>query len=198
MSAYCCATDMIEHMVSESKRIFADTTHANHFFFYHDALSLMTARSCREWMHKKGYDCLWILPEYDLYSGDLSLKPYRGRPAGNNPELQSLDSNLNEDTHKSIDMHVRITEMLDSDNKRKFSIATPKRGTHAYLRIFHPVTGVSLSSKRILEDNSNVLKAMKKIVEAKGTVIEDMNYCTGRRRKAGGKSSKWGGSRKRK
>ena len=47
--------DMIENMVSETKRVFKGTTHKNSCLFYHDSLSLMTANETRKWMKEKGY-----------------------------------------------------------------------------------------------------------------------------------------------
>ena len=41
---YACVSDMIEHMISETKRVFKGTTHENSYLFYHDALPLMTAK----------------------------------------------------------------------------------------------------------------------------------------------------------
>ena len=45
---------MIEHMVSEMKRVFKGTTHKNYCLFYHDALSLMTEKESSNWMKEKG------------------------------------------------------------------------------------------------------------------------------------------------
>ena len=47
---------MIERMLSETKRVFKGTTHENSFLFYHDALSLMTAKETRKWLKGKGYE----------------------------------------------------------------------------------------------------------------------------------------------
>ena len=76
-------------------------------FFYHDALTLMTAKKTREWMREKGYEKLRILPEQNLYKDHPGLKRYYYRPPGDSPELCYLDSNLNEDLYRTVETHVR-------------------------------------------------------------------------------------------
>ena len=76
-------------------------------------------------------------------------------------------------------------------------MSTPKRGSSAYNRIFDPDTGVAPSSSRILHDIYLVPEAIKEIVRQHGIVIEDLNNRQGRRREAGGRSSKHGGKRTR-
>jgi hypothetical protein len=51
--AYISIANMIEFMVVESQRVMHGTYHEDDWFFYHDALFLMTARSTIESMQKK-------------------------------------------------------------------------------------------------------------------------------------------------
>ena len=44
---YAYVSDMIEHMASETKKMFIGTTHKNSCLFYHTALSLMTAATAK-------------------------------------------------------------------------------------------------------------------------------------------------------
>ena len=59
---YCCVNDMVEHMVSETKRVFKGTTHKHSCLFNNNALSLMTEKETINWMIEKGYEKMWILP----------------------------------------------------------------------------------------------------------------------------------------
>jgi hypothetical protein len=54
MSPYVCVTKMIEHIVAESALIFKGTKYEDSWVFYHDALSLMTAKETIMWMEEKG------------------------------------------------------------------------------------------------------------------------------------------------
>ena len=65
---------MIEHMMSETKRVFKGTTNKTCCLFYHDALSLMTSKETRKWMKEKGYEGMCILPEIDIFASDPVLK----------------------------------------------------------------------------------------------------------------------------
>ena len=40
MSQYACITDLIEHIVAESAKLFEGTKHEDDWVFYHDDLSL--------------------------------------------------------------------------------------------------------------------------------------------------------------
>ena len=50
MSTFVCTTDMIEHIVKESAKVFEGTEHKDKWVFYHDALSLMTADATIAWI----------------------------------------------------------------------------------------------------------------------------------------------------
>ena len=62
-------TDYVEHMMQESKKCFQGTTHEDDWMIYHDALTLMRAKDCKDWMQSKDYLRRWILPSDDLYKG---------------------------------------------------------------------------------------------------------------------------------
>ena len=46
--------DYIKHIMEQSRNIMKDTIHEDTWMVYHDALSLMTSKSTKEWMRKKG------------------------------------------------------------------------------------------------------------------------------------------------
>ena len=58
---------MIEHIYKESELLYKETIHRDDWWFWHDALSLMTAKETVAWMKEKGYYHHWLLPELDLY-----------------------------------------------------------------------------------------------------------------------------------
>ena len=55
MKQYICVRDLVEHIHDCSKETFAGKTHENTWYFYHDALKLMTAKSTVNWMKEQGY-----------------------------------------------------------------------------------------------------------------------------------------------
>ena len=60
-------TDMVSWYMKETEKAFIGTSNKDDWVIYHDALSLMTAASCKKWMGERGYLKRWILPSADLY-----------------------------------------------------------------------------------------------------------------------------------
>ena len=172
----------INHMIQESERVMEGTVYESTWRIYHDALSIMTSKSTKEWMAQKGYLERWILLSVDLYD---NLPPearrfYEGKPVGNSPEFISLDIHLNQDLHSSHDFHSTITQNLLDDHPQKFDGSTPKRMSHSYHRRFHPDTGVALSSDSIVEDVNRILQSLQSVLEAEECLIDE-NARKGRR-----------------
>jgi hypothetical protein len=180
LAAYISIADMIEFMVSESQRVMKGTYHEDDWFFYHDALSLMTAASTIQWMREKDYLKRWLLPVNHLSRDDKDLKNYLGRPIGNSPEMMPWDCSLNKDLKDAVMRHVCYTCHLPEDDERKFSLSTPRRGSWAFRRILEDEEGTP-SSERILQDVAKVFESMEKIREAKGALIPGIGDRKGRR-----------------
>jgi hypothetical protein len=68
LSQYVCITDMVEHIFVESAKLFKVTKYEHDWSFYHDVLSLMTAKDTIQWMRDKGYYKHWVLPVNRLQS----------------------------------------------------------------------------------------------------------------------------------
>ena len=120
MSSYVCITDMVTHIYEKSAEVMKNTKYKDNWMFYHDALTLMTANDCKEWMHNKGILKHWILPVNGLNKGT----PYYGHPIGNLPELMPLDCSLFADLKRSVQYHVLLTSKLDE--------VVGKKGNSAY------------------------------------------------------------------
>ena len=110
----------------------------------------------------------WILLQHDLYSDDPQLEPYKGRPSGDNPELCSLDHCLIKDVHKSVDIHVRLTEMLQSMILERSSIPNAiARGVDAWMKSENALTsgvdndGVEVDMVTIEIERKRRLKEME-------------------------------------
>jgi hypothetical protein len=157
MSQYVCVTQLVHHIVTESAKLFVGTEFEESWVFYHDALSLMTGNDTLEWMKDNDYFKRWVLPVNELHQNDPNLKKYYHRPVGNSPENMPWDSSLNEDVHAAVQRHVLLTLSLGVDDKRKFDMSTPKRGSSAYHRILEMVP----CSERITHDVNKVFESME-------------------------------------
>ena len=120
----------VQKIYKTTKNILHGTVHENNFFFYHDTLSLMTSRSCKDFMIKSGVINHMILPENNFNKNAI----YANRPTGNSPEVMPLDSNLNKDLREGVNWLCSITNCLDDSNPVKFSKTTSNRLLSAYAR----------------------------------------------------------------
>ena len=68
-------------------------------WIYHDALSLMTAKDCRQWMIEKDYLKHWMLPQNQLFENEKGLNAYKDWPVGDSPEFMPWDTLLIRDLH---------------------------------------------------------------------------------------------------
>ena len=63
-----------------------------------------------------------------------------------------LDNSLFRDLHCSLDEHVAVTSMLQRDDPRRFSKATPRLIKCSLERLWDQDNGVSPRPKRIIQD----------------------------------------------
>lgn len=195
LSGYVCITELVEHVYHKTAALFQGKT--DRWAFYHDALSLMTAKDTISWMKEKGYYKRWILPVLGL---NAARPRFSDAPPGNTPEGNPLDANLNKDVHDGVDRHVLHTSHLDEEDPCKFSMTTPLRGAHAYKRVLEGCPG----SHRIVTDTHRVVESMVVIHKHKGAVVQGLGSRNGWRAKASyaalranGNTSARGGTRKR-
>ena len=173
-------------MYNRTKEAYQGTKYENNFFFYHDALFLMMSAKNRRWMAEQGILKHQILPENGL---NANIKGYKERIPGNQPELNALDSNCNQDVHSAANKHVTFTATAKKDDPWKFSLSTPKEMDRTYLQLFDPDLQVKFgwepgipSSKRIVEDMNQIFDyTALKIFSARGVVIRGCGSHRGRR-----------------
>ena len=87
----------------------------DNWFFYHDALTLMTWTSSMKWMEDQGILKHWLLPEQVLNAGTT----YALKPIGNSPELMPLDCSLFQDVILGLRIYIIYTGSLHKDNPKK-------------------------------------------------------------------------------
>lgn len=186
MKKFVCITHLIEHIYQESERLMQGTKYQDNWYFYHDALTLMTSNSSITWMKENNYYDRWLLPA-EINKGTR----YYGRPVGNSPEMMPLDCTLNNDVDLEVQFHIAVTSSVCDADDRKFSLATPSRGTSAYLRVWENVP----CSRRIIEDTNKFLKHIKVISDHKGCAVAGLGNRKGHRHQATQTFKKRGGRR---
>ena len=191
---YLPVSDLIIHMAKCTTDAMRGTEFEGRGLFFHDALSQLTEKDTREWMKTNTFDgrtywSMWITPVLGCNDcikneKDKLIKCYALRPVGNMPEIMCLDNSLNQDIHANVDANVGATNFLPNNDERKFSLATPSHIISAYKRVFCPTTEHSAipSCRRIIQDISKVIFALKCIVEANGNVVRGLASREGHRR----------------
>ena len=197
MSPYRSVRDMVRHMYNVSKELYVGTEHEDSWLFYHDALKLMTATGTIDWMKEEGIYKHWIKPEFGICD---EWRYYKHHMVGNQPEKMPLDNSCNKDIKSSVDRSITLSNALckDKNDPRVFSIATPNHASRAFKRIFDPVTGVSPTSERIIQDIDRVWVNMRTIYENDGAHVPGLASRTGHRKSSGRNGFKWGGKREKK
>lgn len=190
LSKFCCVKDLVLHIDRESREAFQGTKHEEDYVFYHDALTQMTDIKCTNWMKEEGLYHRWIKPELgcnneveEEKNGQMvKRRCYKGRPTGNSPELNPLDNSCFRDFRTNLSLNVAATWHLERDDKRKFSLSTPREIDRAVVRLWNRETGTSPSSVRILQDIKRIPDACYKIVEYEGKIVPGLADRNGHRR----------------
>ena len=192
MNKYMSIRELVQKIHDRSESIFKGTVHEEDWFFYHDALSQLTAKSTVAWMEEKGYYKRWLIPQLGLNFGTI----YFGRCVGNRPEWMPLDMSLNNDIQLSLSLHCAITAYLPDEDPRKFSLATPKSIVSGIRRIYGTEGGNVPCSDRIIEDCNRALRAFGVVYEHGGRMVPGLANRNGHRNNAAGRNrSGWGGLR---
>ena len=95
---------------------------------------------------------------------------FAGRPIGDSPEFNNLDSMLFADFVHAMQRHCAATRMLDKNDARKFDMRTPLTIGRAVDRLWDPNF---ITSKRIMEDSDKIYDLSMPLVLANfGKVVE--------------------------
>ena len=175
-----CINELVQQIYNNSKNFFQGTKHKNNWYFYHDALLLMTAGNCKNYMRGKEIFKHWILPQRRI----SSRMAYKVRPMGNSPEMMPMDSNLNKDLHEGAKSHCVYTANLPESDPQKFFLSTPALNT--YWGLWDPELGLDgrVPRSKHIKENINQLigKVLLHIYAAHGALVKGLGTCRGRRR----------------
>ena len=186
-----CITELVQTIHDHSEAAFKGTTHEDDWYFYHDALSQMTAKSTVRWMKQRNIYRRWLIPLNGCNCGTV----YVYQTVGNSPEFMPLDNSLNQDIQLSLSLHCAVTAHLPDNDPRKFSMRTPKTIQSGIQRIWGEVEGVP-SSRRICDDCDRALAAFGIVYRAGWKMVPQLANRSGHRNHAAGRNSTgWGGVR---
>ena len=151
----------------------------DHFLMFHDALSQWNQKEAQ--LHIKtrypGFENRFIKPVGTTCFGTI----YHNMPPGNSPEnARGLDSFGFADLEYAMCFNCALAWHYPyGDHRRIFGQGTPKEVWHLMEQTW-TVVGVPTNA-RITEDISGWERVCDKIIEAKGCIVPDENFRTGRR-----------------
>jgi hypothetical protein len=172
--SYCNVCDMIDHIIAEGNRLFADTRHKDDWVIWHDALGQWWTPAAQAHLASKGFANRQVR---SMGETNKKSKKYKLKLVGDSPELMPLDNNLFAELMDAVRYNMACTRWLPNNDPRKFRRGTPKEAWRTLERSWEH--GVPSSS--IVRDISRLLKSIKAIIKAKGCVVHFDGRRTGRR-----------------
>ena len=169
-----CITELIDHVISQSKALYAGTEFADSFYIFHDGLTAWWEPSAQAYIASLGFQdrqlrCI------DPTNAD---NRYKGKPVGDSPELcRALDSFGFAYLQSSVRLHSAITSLLPKDHPKRFNMGTPAQVESTLRRCWT----VAPTSEQIITDIQGLPRVLEKIILAKGCVVGDEFLRRGRR-----------------
>lgn len=172
--------DWADHLVAEGDRLFADTPFASTWVIYHDALTQWWEKGTQDHLLSLGFPPSRQMCCQGETNKGTKAEPnrYEGKLVGDSPELDPCDSNLFSDFEVSMAQHVAATCELAADDPKRFKVGTPEELSRTMERVWQ----VCPSSERIVQDIMRFPKALKRIIEAKGAKVPELDNRRGRRK----------------
>ena len=119
---------MITHLYTHTKALYTQGGDSRMWWFYHDSLSLMTAKETVQWMKEKGYYQHWLLPEMGILDHLPQCKTWKRMLPGNTPESNPLDMQCFADVSSKVNDWIRLTQVYDDNDPRKYTLSAPVPG----------------------------------------------------------------------
>jgi len=178
-SACRCVTELIDHMVIESKKAYVGTDREGDFLIYHDALSVFTETEAQAYLASQYPD---MAGRFIASVGTTNQgTSYHGRCVGDSPELcRGLDSHGFADLDYAVSFCCSLASVYprDDERRRRWNQGTKKQLFGVMEAVW---LNVAPTSERVIEDLEYLPTVVKKIIEYDGAVVPDEVIRSGRR-----------------
>ena len=165
--------ELIDHVIDEGNRLFADTRYKNSWVIYHDALPQWWEATAQAHIASRGFaERQWRA------RGETNAavhRRFKDKLMGDSPELMPLDSSLFGDQIEKVAWLVMMTAALEKE--KRFSMGTPDEAWRTMVAAWDLVP-----EARIAEDIERFVTALEAIIAAKGAYVEDMDLRNGHRK----------------
>ena len=173
---WCCVTDIMDHMITETSKVYEDTEYADNFVIFHDGLAAYWEKEAQDHLKDRGFNNRQ-LRAYSPTNDDNRY--YKNRVVGDSPELcPSLDYSGFNDHHLSMNFHCALSVEYPRDDLRAIRMATPDEVERTMVRCWM----MEPSSERICQDINLFPSTLQMIIVVQGCVLKDIDLRRGRRR----------------
>jgi len=166
---YCSIKELIDHMISESKKLYTGTKSENTFLIFHDALSAYFEKGAQEYIKSLGFKDR-LVRCYGNTNSDI--KRYQHKLVGDSPELCPLDAHLFSDYKRSVAMHCSLTSVYDINDPQRFHFGTPDQVRSTLTRVWEVIP----TPARVKEDIMAIRGRIGKIIEYRGAICPDVEF----------------------
>jgi hypothetical protein len=176
---FVCETELVDHVIDESERVYKGTVAEGKFSIFHDCLLQWWTPKAQEFMKARGYEHrqLRILPPT---CAKVNTR-YRWKLVGDSPELcRGLDSHGFADLDAAVTLNCSLATYYPKGHamREKWNLGNVDALWNCMAETWMKCAP---TSDRIAEDIMKIVPVLDKIIEAKGGVVPDEFYRTGRR-----------------
>ena len=163
---------LIDHVIDEGNRLFADTRYAKSWMIYHDALPQWWEKCAQDYIASRGFkDRQWRARGE---TNTLIAASYKNKLMGDSPELMPLDSSLFSDLIEKVAWLVVSTSKLSG--AARYRMGTPDEAWRTMVAAWELIP-----EDRIGRDIAKFESALDAIIAAKGAYVADFDLRSGHR-----------------
>ena len=176
---FCDVRDIMDHVIDQSEQAYKGTEAEGHFMIFHDGLSQWWTPDAQAHMNQRGYEHrqMRILGS----TCDQVDARYRWKLVGDSPELcRGLDAHGFADLDRAVSLNCSLATVYPQGHpmRERWNMSKPKELFECMKRTFMECAP---SGARVVEDVERITDVLRKIIEAKGGVVPDEFFRTGRR-----------------
>jgi hypothetical protein len=172
----------------EGNIIFNGSTHEKDWKIYHDRLSQWWEAEAQDYIKSKGFgDRQWRASRSTndaIKAAGDKTNYYVDSLMGDTPEAMPLDSSLFNDLIEANGKAVistRLEHVTKKDGGKKYTMSDPE---NAWITMCDMWTSCAIKPQRIIDDITKLRIAFDKIIEASGTIVEELDNRNGHRKVA--------------
>ena len=175
-----CVTELIDHIIKESKAVYKGTDRESDFLIFHDALSqLYKDQGAQDYLKKEYPEFVgrWVGAVGTTNAGTV----YANRPTGDGPELcRGLDSHGFADLEYAVSFSCSLASVypVDGPRRQRWNQGDKDKRFSVMEQVW---LQVAPTSDRIIEDIEHLPIVVEKIIEYEGALVPDEVIRSGRR-----------------